>query len=310
MRILKTLRNAQEMKMGKIGVIGAGKWGEALAFAFSQDCEVYITSRTPRDIKNFISKEEILKCEYLVITVPAQEISKWLEDNFKFTNQKILVASKGIEARSGKFLNEIYEKHIPHENIAFLSGPSFASEVLESLPTALVINSQNEELSREFALLFPSFIKIYTSTDVIGAEIAGAYKNVIAIAAGICDGLSLGKNAAAALISRGLVEMSRFGKVYGAKDDTFLGLSGAGDLFLTASSTMSRNFRVGLGLASGKSKQIIIDELGEVAEGVGTAYALFEISKQKSLYLPIAREVYEILEGKNPKESLQDLLGR
>ena len=296
--------------MKKIGIIGAGKWGSALAFALSEKNDVLITSRTPRDIENFVSLEEILKCEYLVITVPAQQVSQWLEDNFIFTGQKILVASKGIEASTGRFLNEIYEQYIPDENIAFLSGPSFAVEVQKSLPTALVINSINERVSNEFSELFPSFIKTYTSTDVMGAEVSGAYKNVIAISAGICEGLGLGKNAAAALISRGLVEMQRFGKAYGAKDETFIGLGGAGDLFLTASSPLSRNFRVGLGLAKGKTQEEIIEELGEVAEGIGTSYALSEISKQKSLYLPIAREVYLMLEGKNPQESLKDLLSK
>ena len=291
-----------------IGIIGAGKWGSALAFAFSQKNDVLIYSRTPRDIPNFVSLQEILKCEYLIITVPAQQVSSWLKENFIFNNQKILVASKGIEASSTKFLNEIYSDYVPDKNIAFLSGPSFASEVLSSLPTALVVNSINDSLSKEFSLLFPNFIKAYTSTDVIGAEVAGAYKNVIAIAAGICEGLSLGKNAAAALISRGLVEMQRFGLAYGAKEDTFTGLGGAGDLFLTASSNMSRNFRVGLGIAKGKSQEEILKELGEVAEGIGTTYALHEISQDKNLYLPIAKEVYKMLEGKNPKESLKDLL--
>ncbi|MDF1874664.1 NAD(P)H-dependent glycerol-3-phosphate dehydrogenase [Sulfurimonas sp. SAG-AH-194-I05] len=294
--------------MTKIGVIGAGKWGTALAFALSEKNDVVLSSRTPRKLDNFVSMKEILTCEYLVITVPAQQVSLWLEENFVFSGQKILVASKGIEASSGKFLNEIYEMHIPHANIAFLSGPSFAHEVLESLPTALVVNSENEELSATFASFFPSFIKAYTSTDVMGAEVSGAYKNVIAIAAGICEGLGLGKNAAASLISRGLVEMQRFGNEYGAKEESFIGLSGAGDLFLTASSEKSRNFRVGLGLACGKSQEEILNDLGEVAEGIGTSYALFEIAKKKGLYLPIANEVYATLEGKNPQESLRDLL--
>ena len=293
-----------------IGVIGAGKWGSALAFALSQNNEVYIHSRTPREIENFVSLEEILKCEYLIIAIPAQQVSAWLKENFVFKNQKVLVVAKGIEASSGKFLNEIYDPYVPDENIAFLSGPSFATEVMQSLPTALVVNSYNEELSKKFASFFPDFIKTYTSTDVVGAEVAGAYKNVIAIAAGVCEGLKLGKNAAAALISRGLVEMQRFGMFYGAKSESFVGLSGAGDLFLTASSTMSRNYRVGLGLADGKSKEAIVEELGEVAEGIGTAYALKEIAKQKDLYLPIAREVHALLEGKEPHESLRDLLSQ
>ncbi len=291
-----------------IGVIGAGKWGSALAFALSEKNDVLISSRTPRDLPNFVLLEEILKCEFLVITVPAQQIALWLEENFIYRGQKVLVASKGIEASSGKFLNEIYSKYIPDENIAFLSGPSFAIEVIASLPTALVVNSLNTKLSLEFAELFPSFIKAYTSTDVMGAEVSGAYKNVIAIAAGICEGLGLGKNAAAALISRGLVEMQRFGLAYGAKEDTFVGLGGAGDLFLTASSPMSRNFRVGLGIAKGKSQEEILEELGEVAEGIGTTYALQELSHSNELYLPIAKEVYEMLEGKSPQKSLKDLL--
>ena len=292
----------------KVGVIGAGKWGSALAYALSEKNDVLITSRTPRDVKNFVSLRELLECEYIVITVPAQEIASWLETNFVFKGQKILVAAKGIEASSGKFLNEIYSQYVPDKNIAFLSGPSFAIEVMESLPTALVINAKNEELSSSFTSLFPSFIKAYTSTDVMGAEVAGAYKNVIAIAAGICDGLGLGKNAAAALISRGLVEMQRFGLAHGAKADTFVGLGGAGDLFLTASSPLSRNFRVGLGIAKGKSQEEILKELGEVAEGIGTTYALHELAKHNDLYLPIAKEVYEMLEGKNPLASLKDLL--
>ena len=291
-----------------IGVIGAGKWGSALHFALSQNQECYITSRTKRDIKNFISLDEMLELEYIVIAIPAQMIGKWLKEKFVFKNQKILVASKGIEAKTGRFLNEIYNEFVPSENLAFLSGPSFAAEVIKKLPTAVVINSENEELSKKYASFFPDFIKTYTSKDVIGAEIAGAYKNVIAIAAGIAQGLNLGNNASAALISRGLVEIRRFGLNYGAKDETFIGLSGAGDLFLTASSTMSRNFRVGLGIAKGKTKEEIIKELGEVAEGIGTAYALKDIAVQKDIYLPIAMEVYEMLEGKNPNDSLKKLL--
>ncbi len=294
--------------MAKIGVIGAGKWGSALAFALGIENDVVITSRTHRPMPNFVSLDEILKCEYLVIAIPAQQIASWLKKNFVSNNQKILVAAKGIEASSGRFLYDIYKNYVTDENMAFLSGPSFASEVMQSLPTALVVNSKNELLSDKFASFFPPFIKAYTSTDIMGAEVAGAYKNVIAIASGICDGLNLGKNASASLISRGLVEMQRFGKVYGAKDESFLGLSGAGDLFLTASSTMSRNFRVGQGIAKGKSLQEILDDLGEVAEGIGTSYALHKIAKEKDLYLPIAQEVYKMLEGKSPKDSLRDLL--
>ena len=298
------------MKKGVIAVIGAGKWGQALHFALNFKQECYITSRTKRDLKNFVDLDFALDCEYLVIAIPAQEIRKWLKTNFTFKNQKILVASKGIEASTGAFLNDIYALHVPNENIGFISGPSFAAEVIKGLPCALVINSISKNIYKEFSKFFPNFIKTYYSSDVIGAEIAGAYKNVLAIASGICEGLALGKNAQASLIARGLVEMQRFGMHFGAKESSFLGLSGAGDLFLTANSTMSRNYRVGLGLAENKSLEDILKELGEVAEGVKTAFAIDKLSKENDIYVPIAHEVKLILEGKNPKDSLKDLLNK
>lgn len=296
------------MKKNSIAVIGAGKWGQALHFALSLKQEVYITSRTTKDIKNFVDLKTAMNCEYLIIAIPAQEIKKWLKENFVYKGQKILVASKGIEASSGKFLNEIYEEFVPNKHIGFISGPSFAAEVIKALPAAIVINSKSKKLYKKFSHFFPEYLKTYYSKDVIGAEIAGAYKNVLAIASGICDGLHLGNNARASLISRGLVEMERFAKIFGAKKSTFLGLSGAGDLFLTASSTMSRNYRVGLGLANGKTLEEILEELGEVAEGVKTAEAIYRLSLENNIYTPIANEVKKILDGKSPIDSLKDLL--
>ncbi len=294
--------------MSSICVIGAGKWGQALHYALNQNQKCLITSRTTKDIENFVSLDDALNCEYLVIAIPSQSIREWLTSNFKYNGQKVLVAAKGIEANTGSFLQDIYEQFVPKENLGFISGPSFASEVIKGLPTALVLNSSSKDFYDQFYKFFPSFIKTYYSSDVIGAEIAGAYKNVLAIASGICDGLNLGQNARASLISRGLVEMERFGNHYGAKKDTFLGLSGAGDLFLTASSTLSRNFRVGLGLAQNKSLNTILDELGEVAEGVKTSEAIHKLSLKHNIYTPIANEVKQILEGKNPQLSLKDLL--
>ncbi len=291
-----------------IAVIGAGKWGTALHFALSQKVTCKITSRQNKDLKNFVSLEEALACEYLIFALPAQVVRSWLVEHFIFKGQKILVAAKGIEQGSGKFLNEIFTEFVPKENLAFLSGPSFASEVMQGLPTAVVVNAHNPLLSKEFASFFPSFMKVYASLDVIGAEVAGAYKNVLAIASGICDGLSLGNNARASLIARGLVEMHRFGKYFGAHDETFLGLSGAGDLFLTASSTLSRNYRVGLFLAEGKSVEEILETLGEVAEGVFTSKAILEITQKHAIYTPIAHEIALILEGKDPRKSVRDLL--
>ena len=268
----------------KIAVIGAGKWGSALFRALGEKNECVIASRTPRDIPHFVSVAEAISAEILVFAIPTQATDAWLAQNFKNFGQKILVASKGVETRSLRFLNEIYERYAPVQNLAFLSGPTFSSEIERKLPCALVVNSLNLGLARELAALFPSYIKAYASDDVVGAEVCGAYKNVIAIAGGICDGLSLGNNARASLISRGLVEMARFGKFFGARDETFLGLSGAGDLFLTASSALSRNYRVGAGLAAGKKIEQILAELGETAEGVDTAYAIEKISREKGIY--------------------------
>lgn len=296
------------MKKNTIAVIGAGKWGQALHFALSKKQKCLITSRTTRDIENFVNLETAMDCEYLVIAIPAQQIRAWLKENFKFNGQKILVASKGIEADTGEFLNEIYANFVPESNIGFISGPSFAAEVIQGLPCALVLNSTSQELYDGFEPFFPNFIKTYYSTDVIGAEVAGAYKNVLAIASGICEGLNLGKNAQASLISRGLVEMQRFGKHFGAKKSSFIGLSGAGDLFLTASSPMSRNYRVGLGLAENKDLDTILKELGEVAEGVKTSEAIDKLSNKHDIYTPIANEVKQVLDGKNPIDSLKDLL--
>jgi len=293
----------------KIAIIGAGKWGQALYHAYSQNNDVVIYSRTVKEIENFVSLEEALSRKYLIMAIPAQFVRMWMEEHFVDHGQNILVAAKGIETSTGAFLNEIYGKFVPNERLAFISGPSFAAEVQKSLPTALMISSTNIELAQTYADALPDFIKGYVSDDVVGAEVAGAYKNVIAIAGGVCDGLGLGNNARAALISRGLVEMSRFGEYFGARVETFLSLGGAGDLFLTASSTLSRNYRVGLGLAKGQSIVEILEELGEVAEGVPTAKALHKIAEDKEIYLPIASEVYAMIEeGKDPHQSVKDLL--
>ncbi|EAL5902545.1 NAD(P)H-dependent glycerol-3-phosphate dehydrogenase [Campylobacter lari] len=292
----------------KIAVVGAGKWGSALYDALSVKNECVITSFHEKDLSYFVGTKEALEYEYLVFALYAQGMHEWLANNFKDLNQKILVASKGIDYKSLKFMDEVFSEFISSDRLCFLSGPSFASEVLEKKPCALVVSGKNQELCNQFASFFPNYIKTYTSSDVKGAEICGAYKNVLAIASGVCDGLNLGNNARASLVSRGLVEMHRFGQFFNAKEETFLGLSGAGDLFLTASSNLSRNYRVGLSLASGKNIKDILMELGEVAEGVQTAYAIHSLSKQFQIYTPIVNEVVLMLEGKNAWESLKDLM--
>jgi glycerol-3-phosphate dehydrogenase (NAD(P)+) len=294
----------------KIAIIGAGKWGQALYHAYSEKNDVVINSRTVKPIENFVSLDEALDREYLIMAIPAQSVRGWLEEKFEDRGQKIIVAAKGIETSTGAFLNDIYGEYLPQERLAYISGPSFATEVKKSLPTAVMISSKNLQLALRMADALPPYIKGYVDDDVVGAEVSGAYKNVIAIAGGVSDGLELGNNARAALIARGLVEMARFGEHFGARPETFLSLGGAGDLFLTASSKLSRNYRVGLGLAEGKSLETILEELGEVAEGVPTARALHHIAEREKLYLPIAAEVYKMIEeGKDPRESVRDLLG-
>lgn len=294
----------------KIGIIGAGKWGSSINYMInSSKHDVIITSRRKRnEISNFRSLEEVLDCEFIIVVISSQIVEEYLKKKFKYKGQKVLIASKGISEKSNKFLFDIFNQYIPSENLVYLSGPSFADEVLKNKPTALVFNGKNTKLTKKFASFFPSYIKTYTSKDVIGAEICGAYKNILAIASGICDGLELGSNARATLISRGLVEMNRFGSHFKAKKKTFLGLSGAGDLFLTASSSKSRNYRVGYQLAKGKKIDNIIDELGEVAEGVKTANAIFIISTSNKIYTPIAKEVYLALNGKDLVECINDLM--
>jgi len=293
--------------MNDIGIIGAGKWGSALALAFAKNSKVAIYSRTYKDGLSPLC--DVLDSKYILISIASQYIDSWLENNYTYKNdQLVLIASKGIDKNSGLFLNEILAKYVPKDKTVFLSGPSFASEVALGLPTALTLASVSSEASSAWATLFPSFIKTYISPDVIAAEVGGAYKNVIAIAAGICEGLHLGQNARAALITRGLAEMTRFGVAFGGELKSFLGLGGVGDLLLTATSQTSRNYRVGLALASGKSISQALLEIKEVAEGVDTAYAIVKICNKHAIYAPIATEVALVLDGKNPKESIGALL--
>lgn len=303
--------------MKKIGVFGGGSWGKSLAFALAFKNKVRICSRrtltlpTSRHPIQQCTLEETLQCDYYVIAIASFALRNWVRETFSpalSKDPKILCATKGIEEGSGAFVSDIFQHFFPSLSLCFLSGPSFASEILQKLPCALVINSLNLPLAREFRELMPDFIKTYISPDIIGSEVAGAYKNVIAIAAGICDGLSLGNNAKSSLLARGLVEMCRFGDHFGSKMETFLGLSGAGDLFLTSSSTLSRNYRVGFSLAQGEKIDEILERLGEVAEGVRSAKAISDIGKKEGIYTPIATEVDSIIRGKKPLESLKALM--
>ena len=292
-----------------IGIYGAGKWGMAIEFILKYNVSTKIHSRTIRKLDNFVSLEELMKMEYIIISISAQYINQFLENNTILPSHKFLIASKGIDLKSSTLLSDIFSKYTSLNNVAFLSGASFSSEVMKSKPVALGIFSTNEELAKVFQKAMKrDFVKTYISSDIIGAQISGAYKNVIAIASGISDTMDLGLNARAALVSRGLVEMCRFGISYGAKMDTFLGIAGAGDLFLTSSSTLSRNFKLGIGLAQGKSIDDVLNGIKETAEGANSAFAIREMAKQRDIYTPIVNEVCLIMEGKSPKQSLYDLL--
>lgn len=294
--------------MANIAVIGAGAWGRALSYALgiANDCKnASVTGK-----EGYCSLDEAFGAEYIVFATATQTTREFLEHNFDKINKasKILVAQKGVEISSGAFLHDIFVQYFDANNLAFLSGPSFASEVEKNLPCAVVISSFDESLASVWAGFFPPFMKTYVSNDVMGAEICGAYKNIIAIAGGICDGMGLGNNARASLMARGLVEMARFGQAFGAKSETFLGLSGAGDLFLSASSELSRNFRVGKMLAKGVPLDSILEALGEVAEGVPTAHAITKISQNLQIYTPIATQISAVLDGKDVGSALADLL--
>lgn len=306
-----------------ITIFGGGAWGRALAFAFGQKSKVYIVSR--RNISTLLDpinqkllvpieqipiSDSIPKADYFVIAITTSALREWFANIKLPQDTKAIIASKGIEEGSGAFVSDIAGNFLPEKNLCFLAGPSFAKEVNLGLPCALTILSKNLVLAEEFAELMPNFIKPYVKSDVIGGEIAGAYKNVIAIAAGICDGLKLGQNAKASLLSRGLVEMCRFGEYFGGKTQTFLGLSGAGDLFLSANSVLSRNYRVGLGLAKNQAISDILAEIGEVAEGIKTSLAITQISRKEDIYTPIADEVQAIIKGKEPAQSMRTLMKR
>ena len=236
-----------------------------------------------------------------------------IRDNASSNLQGIIWATKGLEQKTGKFLHQVAAEELP-DNIhtAILSGPSFAQEVAQGLPTAVTIGSLNKEFSQQAAKLFhhPMF-RTYTSTDVTGIEIGGTFKNILAIAAGIVDGLGFGSNARAALITRGVAEMMRFGKHKGVNAETLVGLSGIGDIVLSCTDNMSRNRRLGLGLGSGKNLTEVENEIGQVLEGKYAAKVVNDLSGQLDIELPISEQVYQVLYcQKSPRAAVEDLLSR
>lgn len=232
------------------------------------------------------------------------------------TSEHFIVSlTKGIEEDSLERMSEVMQEVFPsvlHSRIAVLSGPSFAREVAESHPTAVVVSSKNPELTREIQILVSNlYFRAYSSDDMIGIELGGASKNVIAIATGISDGLGFGSNSMAGLVTRGLAEMTRLGLKMGGKIETYAGLAGIGDLVLTCTGKLSRNRHVGYELGKGKTLEDIVSGMKMIAEGISTTKSVRQLAQKEKVEMPICEQVYQIIYGrKDPKRALYDLMSR
>jgi len=322
-------------------VIGGGSWGSAFALHLGrlniptnlwirekeihQELLKYKENKTflpdmffPGNVNFYNDLEESVKnTDIVFMAVP----SKFCRDIYNrlapfLSSEQILVSlTKGIEDFSLKRMSEIMEEVFRpffSPKIAALSGPSFAREVAESHPTAVVVASKNIQLAREIQhSISNSYFRTYLSSDIIGIEIAGALKNVMAIAAGILDGLEFGSNSIAALITRGIAELTRLGLKLGAKKETFSGLAGIGDLVLTCTGKLSRNRYVGFELGKGKKIDVILKSMKEIAEGVTTTISSKKLAEREKIEMPICEQVYQILyQDKDPRSALQDLMSR
>ncbi|WP_404373627.1 NAD(P)H-dependent glycerol-3-phosphate dehydrogenase [Sphingomonas sp. MMS24-J45] len=317
----------------RIGVIGGGAWGTALAqVAARGGQDVVLWAREPEvvasinhahentrflagitlpaSIRATQSLGDLAGCEALLVVVPAQHVRTVLAETAVGATPLVLCA-KGIEAGTQLLVGEVAQQLHPHSPIAVLSGPTFAHEVAAGQPTAVTLACVDEALGAALAerLGGPTF-RPYASTDVIGAEIGGAVKNVLAIACGVVEGAGLGQNARAALIARGFAEMTRFGLARGARAETLSGLSGLGDLVLTCSSTSSRNFSLGMGLGQGKRAADLLADRLTVAEGAFTAPVLREAASAAGVAMPVVEAVCDLLEGRDVHAVIDALLAR
>ncbi len=322
-------------------VIGAGTWGSAVALHLGRrrvkttlwvrEKEVLAELRGTRENRTFLpgfpfprtvdfssdAAGAAAAADLLFIAVPSQffrAVFSGIAGGLS-TGQVVISLTKGIEERSLKRMTEIMTEVMggrPLPQLAVLSGPSFAREVAEKHPTAVVIASGSHDVARQAQNLISDVnLRAYTSSDVTGVELAGAMKNVIAIAAGISDGLKYGHNPRAALITRGIAEVTRLGVRLGARKDTFLGLAGIGDLVLTCTARMSRNYHVGYELGKGRALAEILAGLKTVAEGVATTVSVRDLAGREDVEMPITEEVYRVLyEGKDPRNSIRDLMQR
>jgi len=318
----------------RIGVIGGGAWGTALAqvaaaggrgsLLWALEAEVvesinghhensvYLPGvRLTEGIRATSDLNDLDGCDALLAVTPAQHTRSVLEQ-LPDCDKPLVLCSKGIEEASGSLLHQVAHEVCPRASIAVLSGPTFAHEVAKGLPTAVTLAAEDLALAERLRdrLAQPAF-RIYVSDDVAGAEIGGAVKNVLAIACGVVEGKGLGQNARAALIGRGFAEMTRFGLAWGAKRETLAGLSGLGDLVLTCTSTSSRNYSLGKGLGEGRSASELMADRRTVAEGAFTAPVLARLARDQGVDMPIVEAVAALIAGRSTvDEVLSDLLSR
>ncbi|TGN19130.1 NAD(P)H-dependent glycerol-3-phosphate dehydrogenase [Leptospira idonii] len=325
----------------KIGVIGAGSFGTALGSILAdKGYNVVLWTRSPDQARsineNHINNKhmpdlvlpdlltastdliEVVKGKDMIVSAPPSHalsgILKEIKDHIP-TKTPIVSASKGIEGESLRLVSEIFESELPgsfHSQLSYLSGPSFAKEMVKKVPTIVSIASKNEATAKRVQEIFSfKYFRTYWTPDVVGVEVGGALKNVIAIAAGVADGLGFGQNTRAALITRGLNEITRLGLKMGADPMTFLGPAGMGDLVLTCCGEASRNRTVGFRLGKGEKLKEILASMNEVAEGVKTTYSGKNLADKLGVEMAITSEVYKMLyEDKDPKEVVKDLMGR
>ena len=321
----------------KISIIGAGAWGTTLAILCAEKghdvtlwmyepdlaTEIIKTRENKRYLPGFPLSEKITGTSKIkelplsdiyVFVVPTQFLRSVAKQCQSIINHKAIVvsASKGIEQKSLKLPLEIIKEELKSDNLVALSGPNLSKEVALGLPAAAVAASDNAYAAKaaQEALMIERF-RVYTNNDPLGVQLAGALKNIIAIAAGVADGLELGNNAKAGLMIRGFAEISRLGTAIGAKAQTFAGLAGMGDLITTCGSKLSRNHQVGSQIAEGKKLKDILSKMTEVAEGVLTCKAALELGRKHQIELPITKEVYSLLfEDKDPEQAITDLMTR
>lgn len=293
-------------------ILGSGAWGSALArIASSNHHNVRIWSRRGElSLREAVEGAEVIISAISMKGVP--DLVNQLKELHVPETTILVTATKGLDPETTLTPSRIFQNAFPNHTIAVLSGPNLSKEIEQGLPAATVIACNNETAAEAVQHIFASEnFRTYRSTDPLGAELGGTLKNVIAIAVGVCEGLNLGSNARSALITRALPEVMRIGTHLGGHPETFLGLSGLGDMLATCTSPLSRNYRVGYGLAQGKPLGQILAELGSTAEGVNTAKVLMTIAQRENVSAPISQQVYRLLKGDiSAEEAVAELMER